>query len=272
MKIEVNGLQMNVEIAGDGPALLLLHGFTGSSENWTPFLESWTKDFKVIMPDLIGHGKSEAPIYPDRYEMDQAVEDIMALLDRLQIDKTHVLGYSMGGRLALTLATSFPERINTLLLESSSPGLANDEERRQRVEKDENIADSIMEKGVEDFVLKWENIPLFDTQKRLSEEIRRSVRQQRMVNSACGLANNLKGMGTGKQRPLWNELESLNIPVFLLVGELDRKFCNIAEKMLESLPDAKLIRFPDTGHAIHVEDPRFFGRIVKEALLECSNT
>src|SRR5688572_27719695 len=120
--MSVRGIELNVEVAGDGPALLLLHGFTGDISTWEPFLDAW-KAFKTIRVDIVGHGASDAPADSSRYSMDEAVEDLTAVLDQLGVEKTALVGYSMGGRVALHLALAAPERISALILESASPGI-----------------------------------------------------------------------------------------------------------------------------------------------------
>ena len=269
MEVIVNNLLMNVEIAGSGPPLLLLHGFTGSSENWEPFVSSWKRYFQVIAPDLIGHGKTEAPTEMNRYAMEQAADDLAALLDQLAIDQAHVLGYSMGGRLALAFAVHHPNRIQSLQLESSSPGLKSDSERRERIERDEALAKRIEQGGVEAFVEEWEKVPLFATQ---SKNDREKLRKQRKENREMGLGGSLRGMGTGAQTPLWKALEKVTAPVHLVVGELDLKFRRIAEDMKKSLPHAQLTMVSGAGHAVHVEQSRFFDKIVMEWLNNIERT
>ncbi|MCL6432137.1 MAG: alpha/beta fold hydrolase [Anaerolineae bacterium] len=104
----VNGVTLHVVLAGDVKArpLLLLHGFTGSAETWTPFLPAFTMHLRVIAVDLLGHGRSDAPEDPQRYRMERCVEDLLALLDCLGVAQAGVLGYSMGGRVALHLAAA----------------------------------------------------------------------------------------------------------------------------------------------------------------------
>src|SRR5262245_6527540 len=107
-RIAVNDVHLNVEVRLAGPALLLLHGFTGSGATWALHLEAWSK-FTTIVVDLLGHGRSDCPADPDRYRMERCVMDLLALLDQLGIQQTAVLGYSMGGRIALHLALHAPE-------------------------------------------------------------------------------------------------------------------------------------------------------------------
>lgn len=259
VNVTLNHLQFHVETVGKGPPLLMLHGFTGSSENWKPFFSSWGRHCQVIAPDLIGHGTSTAPTDALRYSMDQAADDLALLLDQLDVAKAHILGYSMGGRLALAFAIRHPNRIKTIILESSSPGLKTEKERKERIEQDEALADRIENAGVETFVEQWEKIPLFATQ---SKEAREKLRKQRLQNSEIGLAGSLRGMGTGAQKSLWGELATVEVPVNLVVGELDLKFRRIAEDMQKRMKNAEVTTVCGAGHAVHVEQSRFFDKIV----------
>jgi 2-succinyl-6-hydroxy-2,4-cyclohexadiene-1-carboxylate synthase len=257
-----DGLRLNVEMYGEGPPLLVLHGFTGSVETWRSFIPTWSQKYKVIAVDVVGHGKSDAPEAPYFYGLIKTVIDLKTILDFMEIEKVNLLGYSMGGRLALTLAADYPERVNALLLESGTPGLTTFKERGERMEKDDALADDIEKHGIKAFVRRWEKIPLFSSQQSLPADIRADLRNQRLNNREVGLANSLRGMGTGQQHPVWNKLNKLDFPVLLVVGEWDRKFTKIAESMKERLPYAKIKQISEAGHAVHVEQPQMFGKIV----------
>lgn len=151
-------------------------------------------------------------------------------------------------------------------MESASPGLRTEEERHERRVQDARLADRIRKEGIRDFIGYWENIPLFQSQGNLPEQIRTRIRNQRMANSIVGLANSLNGMGTGSQPSWWGELGNLKMPVLLLTGELDQKFCRIAEEMSKALPNVHWKSVKNAGHAIHVEKPELFGTIVSEFL------
>jgi 2-succinyl-6-hydroxy-2,4-cyclohexadiene-1-carboxylate synthase len=262
MKIVCRDVEYHVEIAGTGEPLLLLHGFTGNAETWSFLIPLLSVRCKLIMVDIIGHGLTDSPDDISRYTMKEAAFDLKEILDCLDIQKTHVLGYSMGGRLALSFACLFPESVQSLLLESASPGLRSDEERQQRTLNDERLAKNILESGIEAFVERWGNIPLFSSQKRLPEKKQFAIRQQRLTNSEKGLANSLLGMGTGSQPSWWDKLTDLNMPVLLLAGELDEKFCTIAKSMQLLFKNSDLEIISEAGHAIHVEKPLKFGKIV----------
>ncbi|MBC1459299.1 2-succinyl-6-hydroxy-2,4-cyclohexadiene-1-carboxylate synthase [Listeria newyorkensis] len=246
--------------------LLLLHGFTGSHATYDAILPILAADWHCVTVDLLGHGETDAPLDVTRYEMEEQAADLMAILDQVGAQKASVLGYSMGGRLALGLATLYPERIQTLVLQSASPGLESEQEREARILKDTALADKIKKQGVVDFVADWEKLPLFATQRYLSENVQDKVRAERLNQRAQGLAGSLGGMGTGAQPSFWEELPALHMPTLLLAGQEDQKFCGIAVAMKTALPDAKYITFSNAGHTIHIEQPEAFGYAVRNWL------
>lgn len=272
MRLQVNGLSYHVEMCGDGPPLLVLHGFTGSSATWHPFLPAWSRHCRVIAVDLPGHGRTDAPRESARYGTEAVVDDLCRLLDELSVDKVAVLGYSMGGRLALSLSMLRPERVCALILESSSPGLAGEAERAARVKHDEALATRIEREGIAPFVAFWEDLPLFAPVKRLPDDIQARLRAGRLANRPHGLAGSLRGMGTGVQPSWWARLAELDVPVQLIAGELDGKFCDIAVRMQAALPDSRLVVVPDAGHLVHVEKPELFATIVVDFLKSILNT
>lgn len=268
MKINCRDVAYHVKIVGSGEPLLLLHGFTGNVDTWRLLTPMLCNHYQLIMVDIIGHGKTEVPNDIERYRIEQMANDLKSIFDKLLISKAHVLGYSMGGRLALTFANLFPQCVLSLLLESSSPGLETEDEQLARRKQDQTLAERIITDGMEHFVDRWENIALFESQKRLPLEQRVSIREQRLSNSPVGLANSLLGMGTGSQPSWWETLENMMVPVLLVTGELDVKFCKIAERMQQRLNNCEWITINDVGHAIHVEDGDKFGKIVIEFLMK----
>jgi len=266
MLISVNNVNYHVEVIGEGEPLLLLHGFTGAGSNWKECITHIERNFKFILIDLIGHGRTESPENVSRYQIQQVHSDIIEIMDYLEVRKAHLLGYSMGGRVALSLAISYPERFLNLILESSSPGIEDKKARDERKAADEKLAEFIEKKGIADFVTYWEDIPLFLTQKLLPQSVQLSIHNQRLTNNPVGLANSLKGMGTGVQPSYWNNLCKLDINTLLLCGEKDSKFCEIADQMSKFIKNSELKKISGVGHAIHVEQPRIFGKIINEFL------
>lgn len=259
MYFEADHAIYEYEVCGDGTPLVLLHGFTGSKSTWLPFIDQWKEKFQVIIIDLPGHGKTKVK---SEGTMESYCGDLIQLFNHLHIDTCHVLGYSMGGRMALSLTLLYPERIKSLILESSSPGLQYKEERESRKKNDENLARKIEEEGIKSFVHYWENIPLFATQKELPDKIFNSLRKERLSQSKEGLALSLRTMGTGSQPTWWDKLSTVNQDVLLIVGEIDQKFVIINEEMNRKLINGELIIIKNAGHAIHVEEPEKFDKLV----------
>lgn len=258
----VNGARYYFHAEGEGEPLVMLHGFTGSSESWSDYVMTFARRFLLIRIDLLGHGMSDAPASATRYSMEASAEDIAALIGQVTSLPVHLMGYSMGGRLALYLAVTRPELVKSLILESASPGLKTEEERRERRERDFQLARSIEQDGIPSFVQRWERLPLFASQASLSDNLRQKLREQRLRNSAAGLANSLRGMGTGIQPSLWARLPVLQPPLLLLAGGLDQKFAELARQMAREVPRALLQVIPGAGHTVHLESPDPFERTV----------
>jgi 2-succinyl-6-hydroxy-2,4-cyclohexadiene-1-carboxylate synthase len=266
--IFANNLTYHLFRRGSGQPLLLLHGFSGSSESWINFAIDLSTQREVIAIDLLGHGKSEKPQTPDRYAIDRAADDIITITKQLGLARFGLLGYSMGGRLALYLSLNYPEKIKALVLESASPGIASKVERDQRLEWDYNLADSIEQEGIRKFVDYWEQIPLFASQMAVPEYRRIKLREQRLQNNTVGLANSLRGMGTGSQPSLWALLPGLAIPTLLISGELDKKYVQINQEMARSMPKAEHLVVQNAGHNVHFEKPKIFTEIVSNFLFQ----
>jgi 2-succinyl-6-hydroxy-2,4-cyclohexadiene-1-carboxylate synthase len=177
------------------------------------------------------------------------------------------VGYSLGGRTALQLAVQHPEAVSALVLEGASPGLATEQERADRVAADEALARKAEVEGVEAFIDYWQSIPLWDSQKTtLTEPQRVALRQQRLAQRATGLANSLRGMGTGSQAWVGDRLGELRVPVLLTAGRLDTKFSAIAREMGQQIPDARVEIIEDAGHCAHLEQPAAFNAVLLDFL------
>jgi 2-succinyl-6-hydroxy-2,4-cyclohexadiene-1-carboxylate synthase len=161
----------------------------------------------------------------------------------------------MGGRIALAGAVLVPDRISSLILESASPGLETEGERRARRRADEALAEGILRGGMEAFVDHWMGLPLFATQGKLPAKIRALTRERRLQNDPRALAACLRGLGTGAQPSFWDSLPEIQAPTLLLAGEEDGKFTKVAERMAEGIPRSFLRLMPRAGHAIHLENP-----------------
>lgn len=262
MFVELDGIELFVERVGAGKPLLLLHGFTGSSLEWASLLPQLAPLRDVLAVDLLGHGRSSVPADTARYRMERCVADLLALLDRLGLAQVDLLGYSMGGRVAMQLVAAAPERVSRLILESASPGIAAEAERATRAAADDALAARIEREGLAWFVDYWASIALFATQAELPQAERDALRHRRLQGSVQGYANSLRGMGVGRQTSLWGRLPELATPTLLLSGELDVKYMAIGERMAASMPRACHTVVPDAGHTVHLERPEAFRELV----------
>src|SRR5687768_14977927 len=206
-----DGLHLHVTHAGSGPPVVLLHGFTGSSASWATFAKALDR-FSTIAIDLPGHGRSSAPSDPARYALPRFADDLAAVLDALHVDRAAVLGYSLGARAALHFALAHPVRVSALILESASPGIDDPAERAERAALDAALADAIERDGIRAFVDRWEQLPLWASQARLSTEARGRLRAQRLANEPHGLANSLRGAGAAAEPSVLDRLAALEMP------------------------------------------------------------
>lgn len=266
--MEINQLNYHVQVDGNSnhPPLLLLHGFTGSTDSWADVVPLLIPHFKVIRVDLPGHGRTELPQAVRRYGIESTAQDVADLLRDLNAAPAHVWGYSMGARVALYLALAHPDAVRHVILESGSPGLANEAERAARRASDEALATRIEQNGIPAFVDEWERLPLWASQQRLSEAQRQRLRQQRLRNSAEGLANSLRYLGTGAQPALWDRLPELRTPTRFIAGDEDAKFMQIAQQMQARCPQARSLVIQHAGHAVHLEQPETIAHAVASFL------
>ena len=179
-----------------------------------------------------------------------------------------MVGYSLGGRVALALACLHQGSISSLVLEGASPGISSDDERAKRRASDDELADEIERRGIEWFVNHWEENPLFASQKELPNQAFESQRRDRLSNSALGLASSLRAAGAGRMEPLWTDIERLSIPVLIVVGDKDAKYRELGEEMSERIPGSTLARVEGAGHCPHLERTGEFAALVERFLAE----
>jgi 2-succinyl-6-hydroxy-2,4-cyclohexadiene-1-carboxylate synthase len=220
---------------------------------------------EVVPVDLPGHGARADEIDARAFSLETTLEGIEHSLSA-EKGLASLVGYSMGGRIALQYAYRHPGRLGHLVLESASPGLATAEQRAERRAADEELAAELERDGIEAFVDRWEALPLFTTQRGLPAAIGDDVRTRRLLNRAGALAAALRGLGTGALPSLWDVLPRIGTPTLVLVGGLDDKFVEIGRRMVALLPQASLHVVPDAGHAVHLERPQAWARAVGDFL------
>ena len=261
-------LRLTVRERGNGPAVVLLHGFTGSADAWGALADRLAECFRVLAFDLPGHGASPAPARAEDGRLTRLADALVEQLDVLGVRDAAWLGYSLGGRAALHVALAHPDRVRRLVLESASPGIADPAERRARAAADARLAGDIERDGLATFVDAWLAQPLFATQARLPAEVRARERTRRLRGSAAGYAAALRAMSVGEQASLWPRLAEVRAPVLLLAGEEDVKYRQLALAMRARLADARVALIARAGHTVHLEQPRAWLAAV-EPFLAC---
>ncbi|MGE0711342.1 MAG: 2-succinyl-6-hydroxy-2,4-cyclohexadiene-1-carboxylate synthase [Planctomycetota bacterium] len=271
--VELEGLQVGlVRYPGAGATpLLALHGFGGSGRDFAPFADALGRacDRPLLAPDLLGHGASSAPREAGPYALDLEAARLDRLRARLGLERCVLLGYSLGGRVALTLALERPGPwLAGLVLVGATPGLADPAERAARRKADHALAARLERDGVPAFEETWRAQPLIATQERIEPEALAAMRARRLQNRAHGLANSLRGAGTGAMTPLWSALPRLDVPTLLVTGAEDTKFAAIASEVVRRAPHAEHAAIACAGHCAHLERPDACARRVVEWLSE----
>ena len=228
--------------------MVAFHGFMGVGVDFTPLAERL--GMSMYAPDLIGHGtfQSDNPL-------DYTLERQLSYWAERLPDRFTLVGYSMGGRLALQFALRYPKRLKRLVLIGATPGILEPVERSNRGFWDRSQAERIRELGIEGFYNEWQELPIIATQEGIAPDIRTTMKQNRLAQSIEGLANSMIHFGTGTMPSCWDLLPTLSVPTVLMVGTLDIKYRDIATRMLEYIPAgvATCVLVSNVGHCAHLE-------------------
>jgi 2-succinyl-6-hydroxy-2,4-cyclohexadiene-1-carboxylate synthase len=234
--------------------VVLLHGFTQTRQSWRRTIAALGGRYRALAPDLPGHG-----LAAERRPASFAA--CAAYVRALGGDKFTLVGYSMGGRIALYTALLLPDLVERLVLVGASPGIADAAEREARRRADEALADRICAIGMEAFAREWGAQELFAGQ---PERVAAAAHADRLRNTPAGLAAALRGLGTGVMPPLWDRLGALAMPVTLVVGERDAKFRAVAGRMAPLISGGRVVIVPDTGHAPQLEAPEAVAAVLTD--------
>ncbi|BAU65014.1 hypothetical protein STA3757_23930 [Stanieria sp. NIES-3757] len=244
------------------PVILFLHGFMGDRFDFDRVIALLAPHFSFLTVDLPGHGKTKVIGAESNYTMPNTAQALIELLQINQINKCFLVGYSLGGRLALYLTLYFPEYFYKVALESASPGLENEEEREQRIQLDLQIAAELESTDFSFFLNKWYSNSLFESFKK-HPDFNQAI-QTKLTNNPTELAKSLRNISTGLQPSLWQNLKQNRIPLLFLVGELDQKFVLINTKMTKLCPNSQLKIIKNSGHNIHFENPVEYAQAIKD--------
>jgi 2-succinyl-6-hydroxy-2,4-cyclohexadiene-1-carboxylate synthase len=238
--------------------VLLLHGFMGHSSDWQVVAAAIENRFNVLSVDLPGHGNSLIGKDETRHGAQTFFDELNRLLERLALVRIHVLGYSMGGRLALQWALAYPNRIEKMVLESVNPGIANIAERELRCQNDLALSRKMESPDFEfkTFLEKWYRQALFADLHRHPHF--NHLMKRRLQNNPGHLALALRAFSVGQQGSLWPKLAEMRQPVLLVAGALDQKYVNISAEMQSRNPGFKREVAPGCGHNVHFENDRWF--------------
>lgn len=246
----------------ENPAIVFLHGFTWDGASWEAVARPLSEHYYCVAPDLPGHGATDSPEPIAEWSFDRVVDALAEALHGLGISKAHLVGYSMGGRIALRLAVLQALGLESLVLVGASAGLATVQDRMSRMRADAELAERLVDEGMEAFLERWMAQPLFDTMRALEPTLLATLNAGRSQQDPRGLAASLRTMGTGSQPYLMEALADLSVPTLLVVGELDAKFRRLAEAMRLSLPQGRLEIVRDCGHSVPFERPRELSALV----------
>jgi 2-succinyl-6-hydroxy-2,4-cyclohexadiene-1-carboxylate synthase len=261
-------VRLSYFVSGEGTPVTLLHGFTQSGQSWLETISRMPSGWMWIVPDLRGHGETRTRPGA-QCSMDGCTADLEMLWDHLGVARTHLVGYSMGGRLALHVAARHPERILSLLTVGAHAGL-EEGARAGRRGGDDALAARIEKEGLEPFVDYWSGLPLFAGLERRGPAFVAQIRAARMANHVAGLACSLRGMGAGAMEPLWDELARVRFPSTFVAGQLDHGYVNSARKLAATVPHGRVEVVPRAGHTVHQERPEAFARVLENHLASAS--
>jgi 2-succinyl-6-hydroxy-2,4-cyclohexadiene-1-carboxylate synthase len=241
------------------PEVVLLHGFTHTGASWEPVIARLPERYRAIAPDLRGHGSAGAtqPV---------SLDGVLADLDAAAPARFTLVGYSMGGRIALHAALALAPRVTRLVLIGASPGLAEPGARAARRRADEALADELAGLSMEAFAARWAQTPVLAD---APADVVARAHADRLRNTPSGLARALRGLGTGALAPLWDRLGELTMPVALLTGERDEKFSAVAWEMAPRIACSQVVLIGGAGHAAHLEAPGAVAAAI--AAGECSS-
>lgn len=247
----------------DKPTLVFLHGFLGCCEDWNETINLLKDDFNCIALDLPGHGNSVTVSSPLNDGFNHCHELIKDMLDELDIEQYVLIGYSLGGRIALDYArTQNDQRLRKLVLESSHIGLLNDHDKERRFMEDHSWAKTFATQSILETLFDWYEQDIFSD---LSDHKKEKFINKRAHNYGVPLANMLLATSLGKQQCALPYLKETTLPIYYCVGERDKKFKGVAHQ-LENLPHISVTEFSKAGHNIHQENVQHFVQFLSQNL------
>jgi len=244
----------------DGIPVLFLHGFMGAGGDWTTIISGLEDIIYGIAPDLPGHGKTRADLLLLDFD---SLADALAEFAVVHFARPPILaGYSMGGRVALYTALKHPENFPSLVLTSTTAGIADEPEREKRLLLDRARGEKLRASGLQAFLSEWYRQPIFESL-RQRPEVAEAMAREKSDNDVESLAQVIVRLSPGRQPSLWAELSRWEKPALVIAGERDDQYCRLARQMAALFPRAELRIIPDAGHLVHRENPIDFATALK---------
>ena len=238
--IDRDGVKIYYEVHGDGPPLLLTHGYSSTSAMWQGQIAALSKHHTLVLWDMRGHGQSDYPDDPAAYSEALTVADIAALLDKVGAERAIVGGLSLGGYMSLAFYRAHPERVRALLIIDTGPGFKKDDARDAWNKRAHDTGDRFEREGL-------------DVLKSASRE-RSSVSHR----DASGLARAARGMLTQRDARVIESLPNIKVPSLVVVGADDTPFLGASDYMAAKIPGAAKVVIPAAGHAVNIDQPKAF--------------
>jgi pimeloyl-ACP methyl ester carboxylesterase len=238
--LDRDGVRIHYEVTGEGPALLLTHGYSATGEMWQGQLAALSPFFKVITWDMRGHGASDYPQDQAAYSEAATVADMAALLDAAGAESAVIGGLSLGGYMSLAFHRAHPERTRALLIVDTGPGYKNDQARDGWNANAIRRAERLEADGLGDL-------------SKASPEVR-----QARHRDATGLARAARGMLTQRDARVIESLPAIAVPAVVIVGANDTPFLAASDYMAAKIPGAKKVVIADAGHSANIDQPQAF--------------
>ncbi len=245
--IKRGGAKIFYSIDGQGPPILLSHGFSATSTMWAGQIAAFKPHYRIISWDMLGHGESDSPDDPSRYTMDGTVQDMAAILDACGVDKAVIGGHSLGGFMSLAFNLKYQQRVRALMLFNTGPGYKSDAARAEWNLMTEKQARAFARKGL--------------AAVGHSEEM-----QLGKHRTALGLEHGARGMLAQSDARIIDSLPHITVPALVLVGEKDRGYLAAADYMTGKIPDGRKALIADAGHAANIHQPAAFNHVMGEFL------
>ena len=262
---EINGAELNYELTGDGPAVVLVHEGVCDLRMWDELVGPLAREFTVLRYDMRGYGDSTLPPGPFSQS-----GDLLGLLDHVGIERAALVGVSYGGRVALDTAFVAPDRVSALVL--AAPGL-RDHEWSKAIREFGDEEERLLEAGDIDAATEL-NVRLWvDGPNRgpdaVGKDVRERVRQMQRRAFDVQLAAYEADPAPGPEDPLVLRLGEIATPTLVIVGNADAPdFLEIADKLEAELPDARKVVLADTAHTVPLERPDEFRELTLDFLRE----